>query len=358
MVKKKNTFKVIDIFSGAGGLSLGLTWAGLDVICAVDNNEFAVKTYQKNFEHPILCEDMKNISKEKLYSKVNLKDEEVDVLVGGPPCQGFSIRRKGSDSDPRNELIFEYVRLVKEIRPKLFLVENVPGILGKRGENFLNEILKLEHEGYLIKTKILDASDYGVPQNRKRVFIVGERLLEGKSFFEFPKEDEKNVRKMTVREALVDLPSPLENHKDHPTIPNHKREKISEINQLRISYVPQGGGREYIPEHLQLECHKKASVEKAGHRYSYGRLAWDEPAGTITARFDSFTRGKFAHPEENRTITLREGARLQSFPDDFEFIGSKVEVAKQIGNAVPPLLAKVLGECLISALIKRNEKIN
>lgn len=349
---------VIDAFAGAGGLSLGLKWAGLDLRCAFDANIYAVKTYRRNFKHPILHKRIEEITREELLNAAGLKEGEFDLLVGGPPCQGFSVRRRGEDKDPRNKLVLEFGRLIAELKPTFFLMENVPGLVGRRGKEYLESFkLLLNAEGYELHIAKLDASDFGVPQIRKRVFVVGEKIINGKTFFEFPGEEYKVKEKVTVRQALQGLPSPPDDFTEHPEIANHKRERTSKLNQLRISFVPQGGGREYIPEELQLECHKRASVEKAGHRYSYGRLAWDEPAATITARFDSFTRGKFAHPEENRTITLREGARLQTFPDDFVFEGPKVEVAKQIGNAVPPLLGKVLGLSIIEAFKKRRSEL-
>lgn len=343
----------IDTFAGAGGLSLGITWAGFDIRCAFDNNKYAAATYRRNFTHPFLEKSVENISGEELLRLSNLKKGELVLLAGGPPCQGFSVQRRGEDNDPRNMLVLEYGRLIAELRPVFFLMENVVGLKNRRGKTFLAKLISIaESLGYECQTKVLDAVGYGVPQFRKRLFVVGELPLDGGLYFQFPKPTHQPEEYRTVRDAIADLPPPPEDFTDHPDWPNHRRERLSEINRLRISYVPQGGGREHIPPELQLDCHK-ISVEKAGHRYVYGRLAWDKPAGTITARFDSFTRGRFAHPEEDRTITLREGARLQTFPDWFVFEGPKVEVAKQIGNAVPPLLAKILGLALREAYSKR-----
>ncbi|MCZ0870916.1 DNA cytosine methyltransferase [Peribacillus sp. AS_2] len=348
-------FTVIDSFSGAGGLSLGLQQAGLNIKLAFDNNKYAVETYGKNFRHPVLLESIENINGNDLLKSVGLKRGELSLLAGGPPCQGFSVQRRGEDKDARNSLVLEYARLIEELKPTFFLMENVTGIKNKRGASYVQEILELVTKmGYHTQMETLNAADYGVPQSRKRVFIVGEKPINDRVFFEFPKKKYQPENYRTVRDAIFDLPTPPEDFSDHPLYPNHRKERLSEMNRIRISHVPQGGGREFIPEELRLECHK-VSVEKAGHRYVYGRLAWDEPAGTITARFDSFTRGKFAHPVENRSITLREGARLQTFKDDFVFSGTKVEVAKQIGNAVPPLLAESLGYAFTEALRKRKE---
>ncbi|KAB2482765.1 DNA cytosine methyltransferase [Bacillus cereus] len=353
----QDNFTVIDSFCGAGGLSLGLQKAGLNIKLAFDNNKYAIETYSKNFNHTALLESIENIKGEDLLKAAGLKKGELVLLSGGPPCQGFSVQRRGEDKDDRNALVLEYARLIKELEPTFFIMENVTGIKNKRGASYVQQVLDLVKElGYHTQMKTLNAADYGVPQSRKRVFIVGEKPINNQTFFEFPKKKYEPGNYQTVKDAIFDLPSPPEDCSDHPCYPNHRRERLSDINRLRISHVPQGGGREYIPEELRLECHK-VSVEKAGHRYVYGRLAWGEPSGTITARFDSFTRGKFAHPVENRSITLREGARLQTFTDDFVFSGTKVEIAKQIGNAVPPLLAEHLGYAFKEALKKRNDLI-
>jgi DNA (cytosine-5)-methyltransferase 1 len=159
-----------------------------------------------------------------------------------------------------------------------------------------------------------------------------------------------------VRETLAGLPSPPEDGSPHPKYFNHYREaKLAEINLRRISHIPEGGGRAHLPSDLQLPCH----VNNLGHRHLdvYGRLAWEKPAVTLTARFDSFTRGRFGHPVENRSLTLREGARLQTFPDSFEFIGNREEVARQIGNAVPPILAEILTKAILDAIKRRSDKL-
>ena len=188
--------------------------------------------------------------------------------------------------------------------------------------------------------------EYGVPQDRTRVIIVGELTNGHDATFTYP--ERLPGPKKTVREAISDLMD-----KDETMIANHKADKLSTINLRRIQAITEGQGRDSLPEELQLECQKNNS----GHRHldTYGRMAWNQPAPTITARFDSFSRGRFGHPVLDRTITLREGARLQTFPDDFEFLGTKVEVAKQIGNAVPPLLAEHIAAQVKACLDQRND---
>lgn len=231
---------------------------------------------------------------------------------------------------------------ILDIMPRFFVMENVAGLLSPRGIPYYNKLIeKCGEAGYTIKQKKLTASDFGVPQTRKRVFIVGERVGTGLPRFSFPTSSDSTIH--TVRDAISDLME-----KSEEDISNHKADKLSAINLQRIQAIKEGEGRDSLPLHLQLECHKNNSTHR--HLDVYGRMAWDRPSSTITARFDSFSRGRFGHPELDRTITLREGARLQTFPDDFEFLGSKVEVARQIGNAVPPLLAKTIAEKIKESL--------
>lgn len=338
----------IDAFCGAGGLSLGLSRAGFDVAISFDANIHAVATYRRNFPHPVLREDIRVLKGECLLDRADRRGQVVTLLVGGPPCQGFSIQRRGNDTDDRNDLVLEYFRLVEELKPRFFLLENVPGLKNARGQDYLRRFLEQAgRSGYACQTKILNSVDFGIPQVRKRLFVVGE-LTNGVPAFEFPEPKVAEKNWTTVGDALKGLPSPPQDGSPHPEVANHQIARMSALNISRISHVPQGGGWEHLPEDLRLPCHRPGAA-RIGHRYVYGRLDWNKPAGTITAKFDSFTRGKFAHPREDRTITLREGARLQTFPDEFVFEGPKEEIAAQIGNAVPPMLANALGTALLEA---------
>ena len=343
-------YKVIDCFCGAGGLSLGFEQMGFEVEYAFDFAEDTIRTYKNNphYHHgPSFIRDIHSVNKASIEKDLGHKLDKIDVVIGGPPCQGFSVQRRGDNSDPRNELVLEYVRLLKELKPKIFIMENVGGILSERGKPFVKALFDNMHEaGYVIQQKKLLASDYGVPQDRTRVIIVGELTNGETSCFKYPEPD--ILPKKTVRETIEDLM-----YMDEKQIFNHKSDRLSPINLKRIQAIKEGQGRDSLPEELQLECHKNNN----GHRHldTYGRMAWDRPAPTITARFDSFSRGRFGHPELDRTITLREGARLQTFPDDFEFLGTKVEVAKQIGNAVPPLLASRIAKQVLEVLNKSEE---
>lgn len=326
-----SSLNVLDLFCGAGGLSLGFKEAGFNCIFAIDNDKKSIDTYQRNLGNHAVCGDIHELTRDGIYSFLGRRPQ-IDVIVGGPPCQGFSVQRRGHDKDSRNFLVLEYLRLVMEIKPKIFVMENVAGLLSMRGEPVLKEFKKqVESAGYGVSIEKLDASGFGVPQRRKRVFLVG---CYKKQAFDFPLPYEEYLKKpKTVRDAIFDLQELKEG-----SVANHKADKLSKINIDRIRSIKEGQGRDSLPEYLQLPCHRNNSSHR--HLDTYGRMAWDLPASTITARFDSFSRGRFGHPVLDRTITLREGARLQTFPDDFEFVGTKVEVARQIGNAVPPKLAQ------------------
>lgn len=346
-------YKCIDCFCGAGGLALGLSNSGFDILYSFDIDPKAISTMQSNHkyqqDHKSEVKDIYELNVDSLLNSLGIKQGELDLLAGGPPCQGFSIQRGGEDTDVRNNLVGRYIEVVKAIHPKFFLMENVPGIVGKRGATILEENLKaIEKEGYLIHQQMLDAQHFDVPQRRKRVIIIGERKDHAKPLFQYP---EPNDRVITVRETIGFLPPPPDDFTDHPDYPNHRRDKLSPDSLKRIRAVKEGQGRDFLPEELLLPCHRVSS-SVMGHRNVFGRMCWDKVAPTITARFDSFSRGMFGHPVQDRTISLREGALLQTFPLDYNFVGSKVEVARQIGNAVPVKLAEHVGKSLIEALDK------
>lgn len=341
-------YTCIDSFSGAGGLGLGLQRAGFDIRLSFDIDDICIKTIKENekyFSHPAVAADISDMLNGRALELCKLKRGELFLLAGGPPCQGFSIQRRGSDIDSRNQLVFKYALLVEELYPKYFVMENVTGIAGKRGKTILEQLLdELKSIGYEVHINLLDAQDYGVPQRRKRYIIVGERTDMG-IHFEYPKPTGEH---RTVKDVIGSLPEPPLDGSDYPGIPLHRRDKLSDINLKRIKALKQGQGRAFLPDELLADCHKIDS-SIIGYRNVYGRMEWNDVAPTITARFDSFTRGKFGHPEQNRSISLREGALLQTFPTDFKFIGNKVDIARQIGNAVPPVLAEQIGRSIIES---------
>ena len=325
-------------------MAVGMKRAGFDIIYSFDNNKQAVQSYNDNVD-ACVRRDAYNVSLSKEMERLGVN--HVDLIAGGPPCQGFSMLRKGDDNDPRNDLVRVFFNMAFDVRPRFILMENVLGIKGPRGVAMIRYVKEeCAERGYHFHSKVLNAADFGAPQIRKRYFIVAER---GSDKYKFPTPSHHVAQYKTVQDAIGDLPSPPKDGTDHPDIVNHRCDVLGDAVRERFEHVPQGGGRDSIPYDIRTECHKHDS-NKVGHRDAYGRLKWDEPSGTITTRFDSLTRGKFGHPEEQRSLSLREGARLQTFPDEFRFTGSKLEVARQIGNAVPPVLSEVLGKSIIARL--------
>lgn len=347
-------YTCIDSFCGAGGLGLGLKNAGFKILLSFDIEQKCIDTInsnQKYFDHKAITADIADMLNGTLLNKCNLKRGELFLLAGGPPCQGFSIQRRGSDIDVRNELVLKYGQLVNELYPYFFVMENVTGLAGKRGKTILEQLIEdVESIGYDVSVNLLDAQDFGVPQRRKRYVIVGKRKDVDATYIP-PKII---PGRKTVRDTIAFLPVPPLDGKDHPDIPLHRRDKLSELNLKRIQALRPGQGRDDLPDELLADCHKIDS-SVIGYRNVYGRMEWDDVAPTITARFDSFTRGKFGHPDQPRSISLREGALLQTFPMDFVFIGNKVDIARQIGNAVPPILAEQIGNSIINAYEKRGD---
>lgn len=345
--------KAVDAFCGAGGLSLGLSSVGFQLLVGFDLDQICIDTLNKNekhIKHLAIKSDVKEMLRGRLLKHANMLSGELDLLAGGPPCQGFSVQRTiGGDLDERNLLVDDYGDLIKEVMPLFFLMENVPGIGGKRGRETVDRFKsRMVEVGYYCHEKVLDAQDFGVPQRRKRFLLVGERVSIKGPFFEWPIKLEPTTQN-TVRKTIGHLPPPPQDGSDHPMFFGHRSDKLSEINKERLRYLKEGQARDDLPEHLLAECHKVSS-SLMGHRNVYGRMSWDEVAPTITARFDSFTRGKFGHPDQLRSISLLEGALLQTFPKDFRFTGTKVEIARQIGNAVPPKFAAAIGAAIVKAI--------
>jgi len=346
-------YTCVDAFCGAGGLSIGLANAGFDIKLGFDSDPLCIQTLQMNsrlIKHPVIVEDVRLLHSGGLLDILGMDRGELDFLAGGPPCQGFSVQRTiGDDKDSRNLLVHDYGDLIIDTFPRFFLMENVPGIGGKRGRAVLDQFCgKMEDCGYTIHKKILNAADYGVPQRRRRVFIIGERCVIGTPKFSWPPAS--NNRPPTVRETIGYLPPPPRDGSDHPQYFGHRADRLSEKNKERLRALKVGQSRVDLPDRLLANCHQ-IPADVVGHRNVYGRMDWDDVAPTITARFDSFTRGKFGHPEQIRSISLYEGALLQTFPKDYKFKGNKVDIARQIGNAIPPKLAEALGRAVLNGLI-------
>lgn len=335
-----NDIKFIDLFSGAGGGSRGFVDAGFSPSGALDNNPNYSKTYFKNIGlKPMSC-DINKCNGNDILSHFGIDKKEVKVVVGCPPCQGFTSLKK-SGSDPRNNLLLTYAKKIKEIFPEYFVFENVSGIMFERNIEFFNGFLSyIENLGYGYKYGLLNAAHYGVPQLRKRMILIATRIKGFKRKIGLPEPiyGRKNQKKWkTVRDAIEDLPQ-LKNG-ERSSIPNHNAPNHTERILNMIKEIPlNGGSRTDLPKKYWLKCHLKHN----GHTDVYGRLWWDKPSPTITCGCHSPSKGRFLHPDQNRGITLRESARLQSFSDNFIFYGNRTQCAEQIGNAFPPLFAKAI----------------
>jgi len=345
---KALSFNLIEAFAGSGGLSLGLVQSGFNLLYAFDNDEMAVATHNQNLGVHAEVQDVRAVKGKNLLLKAGLLPGSLDLFAGGPPCQGFSKQKRGAHlGDDRNSLVLEYARVVKELKPKFFLFENVAIFGQKRGKEFLIEISKMLSE-YQLHSHIMNSACFGLAQTRKRFIIVGKHQ-DIFAEFQFPVGDIS--MSVTVGDALEGLPEPPNDYSVHPDFANHQNARVSAKNIERFSYVPQGGGWRDIPFDLRLACHQKVDATKGGWPDVYGRLEWEGKCPTITGGFDSFTRGRYGHPLQDRPLTPREAARLQGFPDSFAFLGNRSEVRRQIGNAVPPPLAKALGHEIQKTLL-------
>lgn len=331
MKKSKPTF--IDLFSGAGGFLRGFMDAGFEPIFSVEKWEAAIKTHELNYPQvKLLDKDIREIDNDFLKQYKNM---DVDVIIGGPPCQGFSTIGKRLVKDPRNELVFEFIRFVRIIQPKMFIMENVKGLLSlKKGE--ISESIKEEFEkvGYKsVKYKVLCAADYGVPQLRHRVFFIGIRKDIKFDEIDFPNPIISNKNSYeTVGKAIMDLVG-IENK-----VPNHVPMNHKEIVRERMKYIPEGGGlpQNEIPDELKYGARsdfKDSEVKNFSHVYK--RLHRQLPATTMVPGHNAFP----LHPVENRSLTVREAARIQTFPDDVIFEGNRQNQCIQVGNAVPVKLS-------------------
>lgn len=346
----------VDLFAGAGGFTLAAKNVGIDIVAAVELNSKACETYAHNlveFDVPKLYEDnLLTLDPDVL--KKNHFDEgrECDILLGGPPCQGFSVHRiKGAGvDDPRNQLLLRYFEYVKHLRAKVFLIENVPGLLWPRHKHFLDELyLQGKKAGYTLrKPVVIDARDYGVPQRRKRVFVLGVRDDIGLHINWPPKPTHGNSKSRALDEKLLAwraaaevFSKPLLENDENNKHMNHSRALIEVFKKTPIN----GGSRKESGR--TLPCHDKHD----GHTDVYGRIDPSEPGPTMTTACINPSKGRFVHPVENNGITLRHAARFQTFPEDFVFKGGLIASGVQIGNAVPILLGEILLKAISEAFV-------
>lgn len=335
-------------------MALGLRQAGFDVRLAFDVVDAHIKTHRFNLGDHARVLDASRVTGDELLAMAGLKSGELDLFSGGPPCQGFSKQRRGASvfEDPRNQLVVHFARLTNEMKPKAFLFENVAVFGQKRGVKHIEEMEQMLCD-YRVHCYQVSAVDFGLPQTRERFIMIGLR----RDITNIAPVLEHAIAQRTIKDVIGDLPPPPDDYSEHADYANHQKCKITKLNEQRFSYVPQGGGWQDIPWELRLPCHQVTDVKKGGWPDVYGRLRWDGQSPTITVGFDSFTRGRFGHPSQNRAITPREAARIQGFPDSFRFLGTRMDVRTQIGNAVPPPLAEAAGRAIIRALEQQDIEV-
>ena len=342
-------YNVIDLFCGAGGLSYGFEQAGFDVLLGIDNDKMALKTFEQNHrDSKTIFGDITNVDYEQIKSAIG--DKKIHVIVGGPPCQGMSLSGPRKFDDPRNKLYLSFIRLVKEIQPSIFIVENVIGLVSLFGGAIRDSIIReFESLGYTVQYKIMLASEYGVPQARRRVVFVGYKHGQ----FEYPSPMSKGV---TCENALSDLP-PLDNElgqeiQDYYTEPQNDYQRLMRVNSNKVYNHISANHSAHVKDTIALipagknyKALPKDFISSRKFNVAWTRFPIDKPAPTI----DTGHRHHF-HYKYNRVPTVRECARIQSFPDDFIFYGNKTEQFRQVGNAVPPLMAKAIAEQVLVTL--------
>lgn len=379
---------VIDLFAGAGGFSSGFKKAGFDIILANEIDEMIAETYKKNHRdtlminldikklaqdfHNIINRSIKEMDDRERGLEITQKLNEVDVIIGGPPCQGFSMAgariRKSNQfiEDPRNYLFKYYFHIIQILEPKYFIMENVPGLETMNGGAILEEIIQLftdetnfKFGKYHLTKKLIMADELGVPQSRKRLFIIGSKFapIDLDREIENTKIKINIPQRVTIEDAIGDLnylktgegefessysKKPFSKYqkqrrKNSKKLYNHVAPHHNALTLKRIKKIGAGENWTKLAKEEQI---------KSVHSGAYGRLKWDETSYTITTRFDTPSAGRVIHPEQDRALTPREAARLQSFDDDFIFYGNKSSIGKQIGNAVPPLVAEVLANII------------
>lgn len=343
--------RALDFFCGAGGLTRGFLDAGIVVLAGFDADERCTDTYENNnrpakFHGSDICE----ISAATVWKLLGSRRTSDLLLAGCAPCQPFSKHRKRegsqqqcSTSDSDATLLGAFARIVEEIKPGQVVIENVPGLVKVRGFSTYRRFVRmLLANGYDIAQNVLDAKQFGVPQTRRRFVLIavrGRRTSLPARLFGSGQQDY-----LTVRHAIAHYP-PIRAGEEHSWIPNHHAAAISAQNLRRLQLTPHNGGdRRSWPQELYLDCHKD---DYNGHTDVYGRMAWDKPSPTLTGRCNSVSNGRYGHPSQDRAISLREAASLQTFSDAYVFFGSNQHIARQIGNAVPVKFAEVLGRHLI-----------
>lgn len=365
LANQKNRLTAIDLFCGAGGLSAGLEMAGFTVLAGNDIFKAAGETFSETHDNAeFILGPIEELDTDYLMQTTGLVAGELTVLVGGPPCQAYSVyNHQRGMHDERAQLFKQYLRVVEALKPKWIVMENVAGIFSINSGEAVHAIEKELHAlGYDVKHKVLKAEEYGVPQERRRVVFIGNRTGE-EIVHPQPSHGPGLIPYTTIADALGDLPI-LENGQNRGIVPYaskpnssfqrglrgklthvtcHVAPKLGQINLDRLKYIPPGGSWRDIPFDLLPNGMKRA--KRSDHTKRYGRMTWEGLSCTVLTKCDIHW-GAYIHPAQDRAISVREAARLQSFPDSFVFAGSKTEQYIQVGNAVPPMLGKAIGEAL------------
>jgi len=339
----------IDFFCGGGGLTRGLINAGIEVLGGYDSCPDYKKTYENNNGVKFICKDVRDLKKKDIYkSYPQIKGNEDNLLLCGcAPCQPFSSQRHTNTIHKDINLLVEFGKIVDAIKPAHIFVENVPGIQ-KRGKRVLDQFISVLGENkYFYAYKVINAKNYGVPQNRQRFVLIASR-----SFQPIIPEGNYGTKEnpyRTVKDAISKYPA-IEAGTSDDSIPNHQAVSLSELNLERIRSTPHSGGdRRSWPRELILTCHSNGHT---GHTDVYGRMDWNKVAPTLTARCYSLSNGRYGHPTQDRAISLREAAALQSFDDGYIFFGNLTSIGKQIGNAVPVKMAETLAKYILRSAQK------
>lgn len=339
--------QVIDFFSGCGGTSCGFQAAGLEILAGIDIDTDATTTYKQNFPAATVIEgDLKTMNPSALSAIIGKRKKPL-LFAGCAPCQPFSRQNRSTNgADPRRTLLAEFGRFVKEWLPEYIFVENVPGMQKIQSSGPLHTFQTLLKKlGYQFECAVVPALWYGVPQKRERLILIAS--LKTSVHIPAPTHgpDAPEGGYTTVANWIKDLPE-ISAGQTHPSDPDHSAAKLADINLQRIRATPEGGSRDSWPRSLWLECHKNYS----GHSDVYGRLAWNKQASGLTTRCTSYSNGRFGHPTQDRAISVREAACLQTFPRSYEFTGTLTSKARQIGNAVPPRMAEAFGKAFLDSL--------
>lgn len=345
--------KAVDLFCGVGGLTNGLLKAGIPVVAGIDIDGSCEYAYTHNNNCKFIKKSIDTVTGKEV--KLLLRGADVKILVGCAPCQPFSSHRKDKKDRTTHKdwkLLYQFGRLVKEVKPHIVSMENVPEL--EKEKVFNDFVSTLKSEKYIVNYQIVNVADYGVPQRRKRLILLASRA---------PRKEVKLLEPthnhyVTVRDSIGNLPEIAAGEQNNND-PLHIAPSLSATNLQRIQHSIPGGTWRDWPEHLKLECHKT----KKGESYAsvYGRMKWDELSPTITTQFIGYGTGRFGHPEQDRALTLREGAILQSFPPCYQFVPQNTEIpmrkiARHIGNAVPPRLGEIIGQSIINSLPKKRKK--